>query len=165
MKAIVLYDTQFGNTEKIANNLSLGLLETGVQTECLNIKAAKMEDIPNYDLIALGGPTQYLTASKPMKEFLARLKDLDLKGKVGFAFDTKLESFMAGSASRFIENSLKKCGLNIIRPRISAIVIGQKNSARIGEAVLQQGMEELFKDKGRELGALVQDRGRRVTST
>jgi flavodoxin len=108
MKAIVLFDTLFRNTEKIAGSLARGLQEAGVEAQAVDIKAARVDELKAYDLLALGAPTQYFTALKPLKEFLERLKGLDLKGKRGFAFDTKLDSRLSGRAR---QNSLKKaCG-------------------------------------------------------
>jgi hypothetical protein len=47
-------------------------------------------------------------------------------------------------------------GLQIIRPRASAIVIGQKaKTAKAGEATLKEGMESRFESIGKELGALL----------
>jgi menaquinone-dependent protoporphyrinogen IX oxidase len=170
MKAIVLFDTLFGNTERIANSLARSMQESGIAAECVNIKMARVEKLSEYDLLALGAPTQYITASKTMKDFLDRLKELNLKGKCGFAFDTKLDSFMAGSAAKFIEKKLKAYGVDIIRPRSSAIVIGRKEKEKkkngeeikIGEAVLKEGMEELFETVGKELGTLLESRARKV---
>lgn len=169
MKAIVLFDTLFGNTERIANSLAKGLQQAGITTECTNIKMARVEKLPEYDLLALGAPTQYISSSRPMKNFLGRLKDLDLKSKYGFAFDTKLDHFMAGSAAKFIEKKLKAYGVDIIRPHSSGIVIGRKENEKkkkeeikIGEAVLKEGMEELFETIGRELGALLKSKARKV---
>ena len=157
MKAIVLYDTLFGNTEKIALSIAAGLQHAGVETEAANIRAAVVDTLSRYDLLVLGAPTQYFTASKPVKEFLARLEGVDLKSKLGFAFDTKLESRLSGSAAKFIEKKLIEKGLQPIRPRASAIVIGQKaKTAQAGEAVLKEGMETLFESIGKELGDLLQ---------
>jgi hypothetical protein len=107
-----------------------------------------------------------------MKEFLDQLKDLDLKGKWGFAFDTKLDSIMAGSAAKFIEKKLTACGVDIIRPRSSAIVIARKKKekkeqVKIGEAILKEGMEEQFGAIVKELGELLKkgSRARRVEAT
>jgi flavorubredoxin len=162
MKAILLFDTVFGNTERIANSLARGLQDVGVDAECVSINNARVDKLSDYDLLALGAPTQYITASKPMKEFLDQLKDLDLKGKYGFAFDTKLDSILAGSAAKFIEKKLKASGVNIVRPRSSAIVIGRKEKEKIkkeqikiGEAILKEGMEEQFETIGKELGDLL----------
>jgi flavorubredoxin len=153
MKAIVLFDTLFGNTEIIASRLTRGLQKTGVEAEAVNIKSARIDRLTEYDLIALRAPTQYFTASKPMKEFMERLKGLDLKGKRGFAFDTKLGSPLSGSAAKFIEKKLREFGLDMIKERSSAIVVTQKG-ANAG-TTLEDGMEWLFESIGRELGALL----------
>ncbi len=162
MNAIVLFDTVFRNTERIANSLATGLQDAGVAAECVSIKIVRVDKLIDYDLLALGAPTQYITASKPMKVFLGQLKDLDLKGKCGFAFDTKLDYIMAESAVKFIEKKLKPSGVDIIRPRSSAIVIARKEKEKIkkeqikiGEAVLKEEMEEQFETIGKELGELV----------
>jgi flavorubredoxin len=161
MKAIVLFDTLFGNTEKIAGSLARGLQEAGVEAEAVSIKSARIDRLAEYDLLALGAPTQYITASKLMKEFLERLKGLDLNGKCGFAFDTKLGSPLSGSAAKFIEKKLRELGLDIIKERSSAIVVGQKEG-KVGGAVLKEGVEDLFRQLGKELGTLLQKMPSRV---
>jgi flavorubredoxin len=157
MNAIVLFDTLFGNTEKIALSIARGLQDAGVEARAVNIKAANMDGLAGYDLLALGAPTQYFTASKPLKVFLERLEGIDLKSKRGFAFDTKLDSRFSGSAAKFIEKKLTDLGLEIILPRASAIVVGQKvKTAQAGDAALKPGMDTLFESIGRDLGMLLQ---------
>ena len=156
MEAIVLFDTIFGNTERIAGRLVAGLQKTGIRAESANIKAANVAELARYDLLALGAPTQYFTASKPLKKFLEQLKDLDLKGKHGFAFDTKLDSRLSGSAAKFIEKKLAELGVDIILPHASAIVMSEKKKTdRVGEAILREGMEDLFESIGKEIGTFL----------
>lgn len=163
MKAIVLFDSLFGNTESIANSIADGLREAGVETESLNINDIGVDELYKYDILAVGAPTKMLTASKPMKEFLERLKTVDLKGKAGFAFDTKLESRFSGSAAKFIEKKMADLGLDIIKARASAIVISHKEKgAKGGNVVLKEGMDSLFRDAGRDLGRFLQIRKQRV---
>ena len=57
-----------------------------------------------------------------MREFLSKLKHVDLKGKYGFAFDTRIDFWLAGNASNSIEHVLKETGAQILMPRSSAIV-------------------------------------------
>jgi len=163
LKALVLFDSLFGNTQKIANCIAEGLREAGVETDCVSIKEARMGEVYKYDLLAVGAPTQMFTASKPMKEFLDRLKTVDLHGKAGFAFDTKLESRFSGSAAKFIEKKLGDLGLDIIKVRASAIVVGRKEKgSKAGDAVLKEGMEALFREAGRDLGRFLQARRQKV---
>lgn len=161
-KAIIIFDTLYGNTEKIANSLANGLLKVGIEAKCVNVKDAQSKVVADYDLIAVGAPTHYFTSSKHMRQFLERLKGINLKGKAGFAFDTKLDSHLSGSASKFIEKRLAGLGLEIIRSRVSAIVIAQKKSDTGGEAILKEGMEELFEQVGNELGKLLDARSKRL---
>ena len=86
------------------------------------------------------------TASKPMKDFLMKLEGVQgLPGKFGFAFDTRFGNQLAGSAAKFIERKLETIGLNIIKPRQSAIV--EKT-----EGPLEEGEMETFERIGYEIG-------------
>jgi len=150
-RVIVIYDTKYGNTAKIAKTLELGIREAGIQTFCANARDIVPESLKEYDLIAIGSPTQKLTASKPMKAFLQGLKNTNLKGKLGFAFDTKLDSRLSGSAAKYIENAMKKLEFEIFAPRASARVrgLGEKE----GGAELKELEETLFHHIGVQIGS------------
>ncbi|MGD2141940.1 MAG: flavodoxin domain-containing protein [Candidatus Bathyarchaeota archaeon] len=156
-KGIVVYDSNFGNTEKIARALSYGLEEKGVEIDCLRIEKVDVERLSAYDFIAVGGPTQILRTSKPMRIFLKKLRTVDLVGKKGFSFDTRYKSRMNGrhwlllenSAARVIEGVLKYKKVKIVRPRCSALVEGRKGP-------LHDGMEEMFTQMGIEIAESLQ---------
>ena len=142
----MIFDSKFGNTEKVAKSLAGGLLRAGLEAVCTSTKEVKLESLWELDLIAIGGPTQMFTASKPMKDFLLKLEDVQsLKGKLGFAFDTKFGSAFSGSAAKYIEKRLEAFGMKIIRPRQSAIV-GKT------EGPLEEGEMEAFEKIGYEIG-------------
>ncbi len=157
-RAVIIYDTLFGNTKKIAEALQLGLNETGIETLCLNTKDVAFESLKGFDLIALGAPTQAFSSSRPMKEFLQRLKGVSLSGKYGFAFDTKLDSRLSGSAAKYIENELVDQGIQIILPRASALVEGNTKHSNL------KGPEEIrFHQIGVQVGtALLAAKGRMI---
>ena len=145
-RAIVIFDSKFGNTGAIAKSFAGGLQRAGLKADCLNIRDITVETLVDYDLIAIGAPTQALTASKPMKDFLRKLEGIDaLKGKRAFAFDTKFDSRISGSASKYIENKLSKLGMEIVKHRQSAIV---KKTA----GPLKEGEPETFDRVGFEIG-------------
>ena len=148
-KAIVIYDTQFGNTEKIAKALASGIKEQGVQADCVKVDDVDINKLEEYDLLAIGGPTIAFGASEPIKEFLGKLEGIGLRGKKGFAFDTKVRFIFSGSAAKAVEGKLKGLGMDIIRPRSSAIVQGK-------EGPLEEGSEEMFKQIGREISGSTQ---------
>ena len=150
MSACVIFDTRYGNTEKIARSFETGLGESGIQTVCVNARDVAVDSLMQYDLICVGAPTEAFTASKPMKEFLAKLKSIDLSGKCGFAFDTRLDSRFFGSAAKVIEKELNNPGFQIIAGRESAIVFGVKKEE--GGARLKEGEEKRFEQIGTHVG-------------
>lgn len=156
-KAIVIYDTLFGNTEKVAEALSRGIQKHGVEVKCISIKDADIDKLGQYNLIAVGAPTQYLTASKPMKVFLSLLEGRSFAGKYGFAFDTRYDSFMAGSAAKYIEKRLKTTGIQIIKPHTSGIVRRTKTSyeAAKRDTLLKEGAIPAFEAVGSEIGTVL----------
>jgi flavorubredoxin len=136
-KAIVIYDTVFGNTEKVARALASGMKEQGIQVDIANVQKVEVNKLKEYDLLAIGGPTHKTGISEPMKDFLEKLKSVEVKGKKAFAFDTRLKIRVAGSAAKKIEKELKKLGISIVKSYSSAIVVGR-------EGPLEEGTEERF---------------------
>jgi len=147
-KAIVIYHTQFGNTEKIAKALASGLAEQEVDVDCLKGEDIQIENLTEYDLIAIGGPTHIWTLAQSMKVFLEKLERVAIKGKCDFAFDTKVQSWWAGSTEKNIEKRLKRVGMRIVKPYDSGIVTGR-------EGALKDGVELKFKQIGKEIATLI----------
>jgi flavorubredoxin len=148
-RAIVIYDTQFGNTEKVAKALASGIKEGGVQVDCVKVNEVDVNKLVEYDLLAIGGPTIAFSASKPVKDLLRLLEGVELRGKKGFAFETKVRFIFTGSAAKVIEGKLKGLGVSVVRPYSSAVVKGR-------EGPLEEGEEETFKRIGAEISRSVQ---------
>jgi len=147
-KAIVLYGSVFGNTEKIAKALSRGIQRHSA-VDCVNIKDADPKKFAEYGLIAIGAPTQAHSAYKPMKDFLSSLEGTkNLAGMLGFAFDTKFDMPLSGSAAKYIEKRLEELGFKIFASRASAIVSGGMK-----DNVLGDGEEARFEKLGDEIGS------------
>ena len=125
-KAMILYDSVYGNTKKIAMSLSRGLEAGGLYVDSSPIKDFDSGEIKNYDIIGVGGPTHFHGASKQMKLFLKRIRHLKMENKYGFAFETKADFRLAGSAAKRIRRNLKKMKLNIIYPTITGIVLDKE---------------------------------------
>jgi len=135
-RTLVAYGSRFGNTERLASALARGLLKVpGTEVDCLPIAEVRPEELGRYDLIAIGGPTEIMSASHAMKEFLAKLPRTGLAGKAGFAFDTRLGAPLSGSAARFIQRHLDRHGLVRARSPASVIVRGmtKEERARYGD--------------------------------
>ena len=157
-KAIVVCDSRFGNTEKIARALARGLKKQSVGADCVRVDEVDLDKLGEYDLLAIGGPTHMIGMSEPMKNFMKRLETVDIKGKIGFAFDTRNESRMnkrswfmlENSAAKRIEGKMKGMKVRIVKPRESALVNGR-------EGPLEEGMEERFERIGAELAESTQE--------
>ena len=147
-KAIVIYDTRFGNTEEIARALALGVEKQGVKVDCVKVDEVDVDGLVEYDLLAIGGPTHMAGMSQPMKEFLEELKAVDIGGKKGFCFDTRNQSrlnrFDLNSAAKKIEKKMKRMKVKMIKPRESAIVAGR-------EGPLEKGALRTFEKLGKEI--------------
>jgi flavodoxin len=166
MKACVIFDTRYGNTEKIARALEAGLGKAGIQTVCVNVKDVDIGSLNQYDLICVGGPTQYRTASETMQSFLKSLRRADLAGRAAFAFGTRRGSPLAGSAARCIEEALIKQGMKIASQRASATMVSPEPERRKEEFEnedqwkewkhkserLQEGEERRFEQTGIQIG-------------
>jgi flavodoxin len=125
-KVLILYDSVFGNTKKVAMSLSRGLEAGGLQVDSYFIEDFDIVDLTNYDIIGIGSPTHYHGASKKMKSFLNRIKHLKMEAKYGFAFETKGDFRLAGSAAKSIVRYLNKIKVKIIHPIITGIVLDQE---------------------------------------
>jgi len=149
IKAIVVYDTKFGNTERIAKVLAEGMKERGVKVDCVKVEKVEIDKLTDYDLLAIGGPTHTRNISKPIKGFLERLESVDVRGMNAFAFDTRAKHAFAESAGKRVEERLKRLGMSIIRPYSSALV-------KEREGPLEEEMEKMFKHISAELVKLIQ---------
>lgn len=106
MKAIVIYDSQFGNTAQIAEAIHEALAARG---EAALMRAADVTDatLAGRDLVVVGSPTQRFHATEPVAHFL---EGRALSGVRAAAFDTRLD--MAEVDSRALRVAVKLAGDN-----------------------------------------------------
>jgi flavodoxin len=155
--AAVLFASRFGTTEIVARAFERGLKEAGMETFCARTGEFPPESLQNYNLVCLGGPTEVFTATKQVKDFLKAIGGVSMKGRFGFAFDTKLDSRMSGSAAKYIEHALDDRGLHMIAQRESAIVTSRKDGGKIVGADLREGEENRFEELGARIGKATED--------
>ena len=152
-KGIVIYDSNYGNTERVARALAAGLEQGGVETDCVNILGVDVEKLREYSLIAIGGPTHIASMSKSMKEFLEKISAHDLRGAKGFAFDTRnpsrFNAFDMNGAAKRIEGKMRKMKAKMIRRRESALVEGR-------EGPLHDDILERFTGIGSDIAESIQ---------
>ncbi len=87
MKTIILYDSVFGNTEKVALAMAEALAG---QCVVKRINDATAADLQGIDLLVVGSPTRGFRPTEGVKMFLEGLAPGALAGKAAAAFDTRI---------------------------------------------------------------------------
>jgi flavodoxin I len=89
MKALVVYDSLYGNTEKIAQAIA-NALASQADVRVVRVGDAKPEDLSGLDLLVAGTPTHGGRPSQPTNAWLKTLPANCLAGVKAAAFDTRV---------------------------------------------------------------------------
>ena len=136
MNAFVLYDSKFGNTERIAETIALAF------QEAVPTRLSAIEDVPDLaealaevDILVIGGPTQVHGVSAGLRHMVESLGEDSLKGVRTAAFDTRLHGMkvVTGSAAVRLGRLLRRRGAWLVVPPTSFIVEGREGPLQPGE--------------------------------
>ncbi len=108
-KCLIIYYSQSGTTEKIAEQISSGL-KSKYKVTSINIRDAKPENIGDFDLIGIGSPVYFF---RPVYVILNFIKGLPQLGNIPF-FVFLLYGTHYFNAYKYIEKIIKRKGGNII---------------------------------------------------
>jgi hypothetical protein len=148
MRAVVVYESMFGNTRAIAEAIGEGLRTAG-DVEVVRSSDANGKSVEAADLVVVGGPTHAWGMARPttrksapnyaakpgsdltlepsaeagpgVREWMATLGDLHIRAA---AFDTRMKApaILTGRASRKIARALSTHGLNSVTRPASFLV-------------------------------------------
>lgn len=90
MKALIVYDSFFGNTEKVARSMG-DALASGGNVEVVRAEDVKIEHLKGLDLLIVGSPTRAFRPSPATGGFLGKIPEGALKGVKTGAFDTRID--------------------------------------------------------------------------
>lgn len=130
MRAIVVYESLWGNTEQVAQAIARGLKAT-MTVELVNAEDAP-EQLESFDLVVVGGPTHAFSMSRPstregtpkdtptprvvtrgIREWLDGLSPVFSRIRA-VAFDTKVDSpRLPGSAAKAARHELRSRGFDV----------------------------------------------------
>ena len=130
VKILILYDSQSGNTEKMAEAVAEGA-RTVANVEVEIKYYARPEELAQADAIIFGSPTYYHDMTLPIKQMLeeAAKTNVQLKRKVGAAFGSYGWS---GEAPELILEILKnRFGMQIVE--LKAMALYTPNEAKLEE--------------------------------
>lgn len=158
MKAVVVYESLYGNTAAVAEAIAAGL-RGSCDVTVVEVRDLTPEAVHAADLLVVGAPTHAHglpspatrrsaaqrdgaaqwnvaatdTAIRGVRELLGGLGHAD--GVVAAAFDTRLGGprVLTGAASKGIAQRLRGAGYAVVLPPESFIVSGAKGPMRDGE--------------------------------
>ena len=93
MKALVIYDSAYGNTEKVAQAMAEAL-----DYEARRVTEVQPAQLTGLDALIVGSPTQKFQPLKPIKDFLKAIPAGQLDGVKVAAFDTRISTEDTDSA-------------------------------------------------------------------
>lgn len=123
MRVLIVYDSQYGNTERIATAVADTLRASG-DVLARRVDPKQALDLEGVDLLILGSPTQAHQATPAMQSMLANVAPKQLHGRPVACFDTRLPmpSWMSGSAAKAMAKRLSQLGVRLLAPPESFIV-------------------------------------------
>ncbi len=131
MKTLIIYDSYFSNTEKIAQAIGAAvssLIESREDVVVVKVDKLEQEQLQGIDLLIVGSPTRAFRPTKEINIFLKQMSENQLKGVKVIAFDTRIST--DDTDSRILNVFVKLFGY-------AAKPIADKLNKKGGELILQ----------------------------
>jgi len=148
MKGLVIYDSAYGNTEKIAQVVG-STIGSREEVSVLKVSDLRIDQLTDLDVLIIGSPTQRFRPTPGISNMLNAIPLNSLKGVKVAAFDTRLTlseinrtavlaffvrlSGDSAYAAKHIANQLKKKGAQLIIPTEGFFVEGMEGPLLQGE--------------------------------
>lgn len=104
MRAYIIYDTVYGNTEQIAKAIGAGL---SGDVNVVRVGDAKASEVQRVDLLIVGSPVHGGRATPAIDVFLQQFPPHSLEGKQVAAFDTRFEAEEQGVGLRLLMSVIR----------------------------------------------------------
>jgi len=141
---MVIYDSVFGNTEKIALAIGDALAAVG-EVKTIPVGRVNAAQLLGLNVLIVGSPTRGFKPTQAITQFLNDLPNNHFSGVQAASFDTRiaLETIKqsafrfivdkGGYAARVIARSLEKKGGKLILPPEGFFVLGEQGPLKDGE--------------------------------
>ncbi len=144
MKALIIYDSMFGNTERVAQAMATALTSKS-EVVARRVGDVQPAEFTGLDLLVVGSPTQGFQPTPAIKKLLDGLPAQELQGVKVAAFDTRIAieevgslfltvmvNFFGYAAKPIAKRLQKKAGALIATPE-GFIVKGKEGPLKEGE--------------------------------
>jgi len=131
MKALVIYDTVYGNTKEVAETIAVSLSKS-IAAEARYVLHVSLNDLVASDIIIIGSPTHYWRETKKTRDFLLSLSRLKLR-PMAATYCTRMQGSLAGSAAAKLSNLARKIGLKTLGKPLNIFVESFKGPLKPGE--------------------------------
>lgn len=118
-KAVIVYDTMWHSTEKMASAICDGLTDEGVSVRIMSVKhnhhSAVMREVFDAAAVLVGSPTHNNGILPLMSDVLTYMKGLRPQNKIGAAFG----SFgWSGECVKILTERLQEMGMELVEPAV-----------------------------------------------
>jgi flavorubredoxin len=118
-KVVVVYDTMWGSTDKMARAIAEGAISEGVEVKFLKLRASELSEVVTEILdakaVVVGSPTLNNQMFPTLSSFLTYITGLKPKGKLWSFFGSY--GWGGGAVKSMIETA-KKAGFDVLEPGI-----------------------------------------------
>lgn len=126
MRSLIIYDSQFGNTERIAHAIADALRAFG-SAQVIRVDPARPIALQEVDLLLVGSPTQGFRPTATIQSFLINLSSQSLSGLTFACFDTRFQGALwKSSAAPRMVKQLRSLGGEPMAPAESFFVKAMK---------------------------------------
>lgn len=127
MNILIIYDSQYGNTEQIARSIANELAKSD-KVDLVHVAKTSYIGFKGVDLFIIGSPTQKWRPTPIIRSFLENIPEGSLNGLPAAVFDTRLNMthWVTGSAAEMVAKKLEAIGASLILPPESFLVKGMK---------------------------------------
>jgi len=141
MKALVIYDSTYGNTKEIALCISAGL---GSISQAVPVSEFKKEFLKEVTHLIVGSPILGWRPSEKTNRWLDSLESEELNGIKVVSFDTRVKIFFHGdAANKILRRLIDKGGEKLSDPKVFFV--------KDKEGPLFEGEKERAEEWGKEI--------------
>ncbi|AMB40398.1 MULTISPECIES: flavodoxin domain-containing protein [Paenarthrobacter] len=129
MKAVIMYDSAYGNTKSVAEAIAAGL----ENSRTVPVSQFRSSDVSVGDLLVVGSPINGWRPTEAVTKALDAAGADGLAGVLAAAFDTRVKLFIHGDAAKKISHGLQKAGATLVAQPMPFYVKGTEGPLLEGE--------------------------------